>query len=545
MAQASAMQTSKLTINPTRGRIFVRDHNGELAPLVLNQTVFTVFADPSQVKDSKKVREILQKNAPNELLENNLTDKKLTEKDRQYLVLARQVTNAQVQAIKQENLAGIGFQTTTRRVYPEGNLAAQALGFVNADGLGQYGIEQYLNDELTGKAGLLQAVTDVRRIPLTIGASDVNVPVQDGADYVLTIDRSVQLQAEQLLQKGMEDAGVKTGSILVMNPQNGQIMAMADYPTYNPAEYNKVEDGAVFQNRTTSYSFEPGSVMKTLTTGVALDQGKITPSTTFRNTGCLMIDDARICNLSRQVDGRTMTMTEVLQWSLNTGVIWQLEQIGGGEINRSARDTFYKYLTENYRFGSKTGIEQSNEALGKVNSPDITGARVNYANMTFGQGMTVTMIQFASAFSAAINGGTYYQPTLIHGVLNENNEEKAQEPKILAQSILSEEASRNLEEMIYEARRLNNATAYDGFYVGAKTGTAQLYDAETGRYSDTKTTGTAIGFGADKDKTPRYVIMIRLDEYEQQGSDTTGGTQALRIFDKMANYLNQYKGLSK
>ncbi|MCL1877028.1 penicillin-binding protein 2 [Candidatus Saccharibacteria bacterium] len=542
---AEQMQTSKFTINPERGQIYTRDQNGELTPLVLNQTVYTIFADPSQVKNPGKIRDVIKKNVPDKMIESNLTDKKLNNKENQYLVLARQVTRDQVKKIQEEDLAGLGFQPTTQRAYPEGNLAAQILGFVNTDGEGQYGVEGFFDDELTGKPGLLQSVTDVRRIPLMIGTDDVSIPAQNGADYILTIDRSIQSQAEVILKNGLERAGTKSGSIIVMNPQNGKILSMANYPTYNPAEFSEVVDITNFQNRTTSYAFEPGSVMKTLTTGMALDAGVITPNTIYHNTGCVQIDDAQICNASRQVDGRDMTATQILQWSLNTGVVWELQQIGNGDITKQARQTMFEYFANRYRFSQKTGIEQAGEARSSLFSPDdVQGGRVRYANMTFGQGMAVTMVQFTAAFSAAINGGTYYQPTLIDGVVDHKGKEKTLEPNILAQNIISEKSSRELKEMIYQARQDNQPGKDKGYYIGSKTGTAQIYDDATGKYALNRTTGTAIGFTADKDKVPQYVIMVRVDDYPEEGA-YAGSRAAQPIFDELNNYIIQYRGFSK
>ena len=544
-AIADQMQISKRTINPRRGQIFTRDQSGKIAPLVLNQTVYTVFADPSQVTNYAKIRDTVTKIAGDQMLPDNLTKERLTNWENQFLVLARQVTNTQMQTIREENLRGVGFQASSRRVYPEGNLAAQVLGFVNVDGYGQYGIEQFFNEELSGTPGLLQAVTDVRQIPLTIGAHDIYIPTEDGTDYILTIDRSIQSAAEDFLRQGMEVAGVDSGSILVMDPRNGQVLAMADYPTFNPAEYHEVTNIRAFQNSIVSYAFEPGSTMKVMMTGVSLSQEAIRPDTTFRNTGCVQIDDARICNFSRQVDGRTMTMTEVLQWSLNTGTIWQLQQLGGGEITRRARDIMFEYYSERFRFDRPTGIEQPNEASGLMQPPNTPhGARVTYANMTFGQGSSMTMMQFTSAFAAMMNGGTFFQPTLIYGTFDENGRVALNEPRIVRENVLSKRASSDLMQMIYESRRMNRPNAYHGYFTGAKTGTAQVFDPATGRYSETHTIGTAIGFGADRDRTARYVIMVRLDGYEQR-NNITAGVFAINIFDNLANFMNQYKGISR
>lgn len=544
LSQANQMQISKRSINPERGKIYVKDQNGEFAPLVLNQAVYTVFADPTQVRNPEKVKELIKKVAAEQAVESSFS--KLDSDDLQYLVLAKQISHSQAEEIQKADLAGIGLQSGSRRVYPEGKLASQVLGFVNADGKGQYGVEQYLNEELTGQPGLLQSVTDVRRIPLTIGARDVSIPAEDGSDYVLTIDRSVQLQAESILKEGLANVDSEDGSIIVMDPNNGHIIAMANYPDFDPAEYTKVQNGTDFQNRTVSYAFEPGSVMKTLTTGMSLDLGKINPDTTFVDPGCIQIDDAKICNAAgdEKFIGRTFTMTKVIQYSLNTGVVWQLEQLGNGKIDKTARKTMYDYFRNRYLFGQKTGIEQPNESAGTIYSPDnVQGGRVRYANMTFGQGIAVSMVQMSSAFSAAVNGGTYYQPTLFDGTLDENGNETKFAPKVIKDNVISVSASKNLREMMFNARRGSFPNADNGYYVGSKTGTAQTYDANTGKYSTDRTTGTMVGFLSNRDGTPQYVIMVRVDYSRKFGF--AGTTAANPIFTKMSNWLAQYEGVTK
>ncbi len=544
LAKANQMQISKRTINPERGQIYTKDQNGEIVPLVLNQTVYTVFADPTQVKSPEKVKQLVTEVAGSQVIKSNFD--KLSSTSLQYVVLARQITHSQAEKIQEADLAGIGLQSSSRRVYTEGKLANQVLGFVNADGKGQYGLEQYLNTELSGKAGLLQSVTDVRRIPLTIGVHDVSIPAEDGTDYVLTIDRSVQAQAEAVLQEGLKNVNSDSGSIIVMNPNNGHIMAMANYPDFDPSDYTKVTDATAFQNHAVSYAFEPGSVMKTMTTSMSLDLGKINPDTTFTDPNCVQIDDAKICNAEgdEKFKGRTFTMTKVLQYSLNTGVIWQLEQIGGGDITKGARQTMYEYFHDKYRFGQTTGIEQPGEVKGTIFSPDnVQGNKVRYANMTFGQGVSVTMVQMATAFSATVNGGTYYQPTLIEGTLDKDGKETTRDPKIISDTVVSDGASRDIRKMMFEARRGSWPTADGGYYVGSKTGTAQIYDDTTRTYSKDRTTGTTIGFGADKDGNAQYVIMVRIEYSGNQGF--AGSVAANPVFTKMSNWLAQYEGMTK
>ncbi len=544
LAKANQMQISKRTINPERGQLYAKDQNGEIVPLVLNQTVYTVFADPTQVKDVKKVEKLVTDVAGDQMIEANFD--KLTSTTLQYVVLARQITHSQAEKIQEADLAGVGLQSSSRRVYTEGKLANQVLGFVNADGEGQYGLEQYLNTELTGEAGLLQSVTDVRRIPLTIGVHDVSIPAKDGTDYVLTIDRSVQAQAESILQEGLNNVNSDSGSIIVMDPNNGHIVAMANYPDFDPSNYTKVTDAAAFQNHVVSYAFEPGSVMKAMTTSMSLDLGTINPDTTFTDPNCMQIDDAKICNAEgdEKFTGRTFTMTKVLQYSLNTGVMWQLQQIGGGDITKAARQTMYEYFHDKYRFGQKTGVEQPGEVGGTIFSPDnVQGNKVRYANMTFGQGVSVTMVQMAAAFSATVNGGTYYQPTLIDGTLDQDGKETANQSKVVSDNVISDSASSNIRKMMFEARRGSWPTADGGYYVGSKTGTAQIYDDATKTYSKDRTTGTTIGFGADKDGNAQYVIMVRIEYSGKQGF--AGSVAANPVFTKMSNWLAQYEGITK
>ena len=544
LAKANQMQISKRTINPERGQLYAKDQNGEIVPLVLNQTVYTVFADPTQVKDVKKVEKLVTDVAGDQMIEANFD--KLTSTTLQYVVLARQITHSQAEKIQEADLAGVGLQSSSRRVYTEGKLANQVLGFVNADGEGQYGLEQYLNTELTGEAGLLQSVTDVRRIPLTIGVHDVSIPAKDGTDYVLTIDRSVQAQAESILQEGLNNVNSDSGSIIVMDPNNGHIVAMANYPDFDPSNYTKVTDAAAFQNHAVSYAFEPGSVMKAMTTSMSLDLGTINPDTTFTDPNCMQIDDAKICNAEgdEKFTGRTFTMTKVLQYSLNTGVMWQLQQIGGGDITKAARQTMYEYFHDKYRFGQKTGVEQPGEVGGTIFPPDnVQGNKVRYANMTFGQGVSVTMVQMAAAFSATVNGGTYYQPTLIDGTLDQDGKETANQSKVVSDNVISDSASSNIRKMMFEARRGSWPTADGGYYVGSKTGTAQIYDDATKTYSKDRTTGTTIGFGADKDGNAQYVIMVRIEYSGKQGF--AGSVAANPVFTKMSNWLAQYEGITK
>lgn len=540
VAEAQKTQVTKLTIFPERGVIYARD-SGTVTPLVLNETVYTVAADPQEVDDANAIKEALTRIAGGELVEgafNSLSNTTL-----RYVVLARQVSRTQAELIQKENLAGVYSQKGTRRIYPEKSLAAQLLGYVNADGEGQYGLEGYLNERLAGTNGLLQSVTDVRRIPLTIGNDNIEKPAVDGDDLVLTVDRNIQQQAEQALKSQAKQVKAKNASVVVMNPNNGQILAMANYPTYEPANYSKTTDYSLFQNAVVNSPYEAGSVIKALTVAAGLDTGVITPTSTSPNpNGCTTVEDRTICNVRRDVSSRPTTQ-ELLTYSLNTGAVNVLRSMGGGTIDYSARKKLYTYLTDHYRFGKMTNVEQANEGVGVLYSPDNQeGNNVRYANMTFGQGMTVTMMQVASAFSATINGGTYYRPTLVYGTREDDGTVKTVNPTIVQKNVISAEHSAEMRQLIWKARYNATGQYIDpaGYRIGGKTGTSEVIDPKTGSYTSDHTIGSYLGFGGAK--TPEYVIMVRMDD--AQGGVFAGSIAANAVFTSISKWMLTYQNIT-
>lgn len=534
--EARKTQVTRLTIFPERGLLYARDGN-DITPLVLNETVYTVFADPLEVNDASSIKQKLQAIAGGELIEESFG--KLDDKKLRYVVLARQVSRTQAELIKKEELAGVGLQKGTRRVYPEGALAGQLLGYVNTEGVGQYGLEGYLEERLAGVPGLLQSVTDVRRIPLTIGNDNIEKPVKDGDDLVLSIDRNIQQQAEKALQDQVDIVHSKNASVIIMNPNNGQVLAMANNPTYEPANYSKTTDYSLFQNTVVNNAYEAGSVIKTLTVAAGLDQGAITPTSTSANpTGCTEVDDRTICNVVRNVSTKPTTQ-ELLTFSLNTGAVNVLRALGGGTFNLSARQKLYNYLIDHFRLTKPTGIEQANEANGLVYAPDNEeGNNVRYANMTFGQGMTTTMVQVASAFSATINGGTYYRPTLVYGTQQPGGKIQTVQPTVVQTGVVSAQHSAEMRDLVWHTRYDRQGRSLDpaGYRVGGKTGTSEVIDPATGKYTSDHTVGSYLGFGGGE--RPEYVIMIRMDD--AQGGVFAGSNAAMRAFTAMSNWLITY-----
>ncbi|MEI7689727.1 MAG: penicillin-binding protein 2 [Candidatus Saccharibacteria bacterium] len=529
---ASTEQVKRLTIPPKRGLIYALDGTTPV-PLVMNQTVYTVFADPQTVTDSGKVVDVVRRvaggNARADL--QALLDKK----DSRYQVLATKVTRVQADKIKAEDLNGVGFQEQSQRVYPEVGLAAQTLGFVDFEGVGQYGVEGGLNDRLTGKAGLLQSVTDVSDVPLTIGDGNINRPAVDGDNIVLSIDRNIQSKAEQALADGLKAADVDRGSVIVMDPQSGRVMAMANLPTYKPAEFSQVQDASAFNNAVVSVPYEPGSDIKTLTMATGIDKGVVRPDSTYNNTDYMKIDDRMISNYSLGHTG-IITFQEALNYSLNTGFVTVLERLGDGKsITKEARETMYDYFHNRFRLGRTTGIELANEAAGTIISPAETeGNAVRYSNMAFGQGMDITMVQVASAFCSLVNGGNYYTPTVVAGVLDKNGDIKENSVPAPSNPITNSTASQ-MREMAHTVRStLFGYLDKPGYYIGGKTGTSQVL--KNGVYVDTETIGTYLGYGGSAELS-RYVIMIQVSG---DNKAMFGSYNAAPIFTDISNWMLDY-----
>lgn len=538
-AEAMKEHTSKFTLPAQRGQIYAQAGNNELAPLAMNESSYTVYADPRYVSDVSKTAGALRQIAGGNTVDG--FEDALNNKNLQYTVLAKQISQKQADLLEKQNLPGIGMKEQDKRVYPEGQLAAQVLGYVNGDGQGQYGIEQFLNQDLSGKAGLLKAVTDVHGIPLSVGDNNVQEPAQDGKNIVLTLDRNVQSYVEQALKEGLDKVKAKHGSVVVMDPKTGAVLAMANLPTYDPSKYYEVTDYSAFTNSVVSSPYEAGSVIKTFTMAAGLNEGVVKPDTTFNNTGRVKVDDAEIKNVLQNVNG-TRNMMEVFEYSLNTGVVFVLNQLGGGNLNKQGREKLFGYFSDHYLFGKKTGIEQSGELAGELVGPNNgDGDNVRYANMTFGQGMDTTMIQVAGAFSAMVNGGTYYKPHLVGGYLQDDGSVTKTTPQTLKNDVVSPDVTKELNDMMHQARQLSIKGAdRAGFYVAGKTGTAQIIDPKTGKYSDDNAVGSYLGFGGNSNSDPRYVIMVRVMDAKLSSSVYAGGEAAAPIFANISNWLLDY-----
>lgn len=526
------------TIKARRGEIYMMDGE-EPTIAVMNETVWTLIIDPmlADTEDTERVLSPL-------ISDTKVADFKdvFADKTRRYYVLARRIKRDDAAKIrdrvKEEGLAGVYLKEGNARVYPEGQLAASLLGFVNIEGEGQYGVEGALNKDLAGENGVLKTVTDVNNIALSIGDENVRVPAKDGKNVVLSIDRNVQYKMEQFLKEQMESSNAEHAAGLVMNPRNGEVWALANLPAYDAANYAEVEDASVFINEPLETAYEPGSMCKTFSFSAAIDQGKMTPQTTYTNNGYLMVDNWKIENAYKGQLG-TITMQTGLDYSLNTSSMTALMWLGGdaNQITQTGKNKLYEYYHDKFGFGEYTGIELF-EAPGVITKPDAEDAyNSRYANMTFGQGMQITMMQLAAAFSSVINGGDFYRPTVVAGEVTKNGEFKYGEfPEVVRQTV-SVETSDTMRQMLYGTRsyKRTNGTDPEGYYIGGKTGTSQ--GIKDGAYTFDETVGNYIGFGGTEGELPEYVIMVKI---WGEGKKMEGEKDAMPIFDKMNKYMIDY-----
>ena len=530
VTRANSEQIKRLSIPANRGEIYMIDEDKPVK-VVLNETVYTMFVDPQYVDNKAEVIKTTRDIAGGNTVSNFA--KLLDRKDTRYQIVARNVTRKQAELIKKKDLKGVGFQAVSRRVYPEKTLGSQVLGFVNNEGKGQYGVEENYNDALTGKPGLLQSVTDVSNVPLTIGNRNIDIPAQNGKNIVLSIDRNIQAYAEQALSSGLKKLGATKGSVLVMDPQTSKVLAMSNVPTYNPGQYYKVKDAQAFNNDIISTPYEPGSVMKTFTVATGIDTGTITPYSRYNNTDYIQVDDRTITNATKGQTG-SITFDHAYTWSLNTGMVTIAKLLGGGEINSRARNILYNYYHNKFGLGQATGIELAGEATGILDKPNFgDGDAVRYSNMIFGQGMDPTMIQVASAFSSVMNGGTYYHPTIYAGEVSGDGDFTAAKPKAPVEHVISTNTSNQVRKMAIRARSaFYGANDKKGYMIGGKTGTSQTI--VNGEYTFDQTVGTYLGFGGDT--KPRYVIMVQASA----PGKAIAGDMPIPIFTDISNWMIDY-----
>jgi cell division protein FtsI/penicillin-binding protein 2 len=510
------------TYYPERGSIY--DVNGHL--LAGSKTVYEVGAQLSNVRDSQAIAlavgAVLSLN-PDDLLA-NLSNPPA---GLRYLVLADFVDSdkaAQLQQLQRATeqqaapgtagrLQGLELRAHPQRDYPEGSLASNVLGFVSREGRGYFGVEEKYNSLLAGKPVQVWVPTDPNR------ATDIP-RVPDGTSLVLTVNRDLQAAVENILDQTLDKYGALHGTIVVMNPRDGAIMALASSPRMNPNQFWNY--GAIYGNasefdRAVGMPYEPGSVLKVLTMAAALDSGAVLPSTPFLDTGAILVGGATIRNWDDQAWGQ-QDMIGCLQHSLNVCLAWVSERMGA--------QTFYRYMNR-FGLGHPTGVDLAGEAAGRLKVPgDSDWYPVDLATNAFGQGVSVTAMQMISAVSAVADDGRMVTPHALLAMSRDGRQYSV--PTQYSGSPISADTARTLTQMLAVSLENESSGALvPGYRIAGKTGTAQIpgpFGYETGA-----TNASFIGWGPVDD--PRFMIYVWL---ERPSASIWGSETAAPAFSLVA-----------
>ena len=541
VTKAEEEHTILETVTARRGEIYMMDHDEPVA-IVLNQTTYQIIIDPS-VTNKDEVKQALETYAKDYIVVD--FDEIYNQEGLRYSIVAKNVPRNIIETLNEQDLTAVWFKKTNQRVYPEGQLASVLLGFVNADGVGQYGVEGALNPVLAGKDGLIKSTADVNKVALSIGNDNIKIPAEDGRNLVLSIDRGLEQGVEEITKKHIDNTAATHASALVMDPNTGEIIAMANLPNYDPANYGNVTDASAYLNQVTEVPYEPASICKSFAFSSAINEGVMSADTTYFNQGYEIIDGWKIQNAEQRASlYGTINMKTALYWSLNTGSIYALKLLGGdpNQINQAGREKLYDYYHNKFRLDHLSGIELP-EVEGIIPDPNEGWGRDSvYANMTFGQNLNITMLQTATAYSAVINGGTYHTPTIVKGELVNGEvaplENTTESTEKINDKILSDETSATMRDMFINNRNYKARAGIDraGYAIGGKSGTAQVI--KNGAYDDTmsETVGSYIGFVGPNGELPKYVIMVKM---LGEGQYLDGGI-ASNLFDDIENYLIDY-----
>lgn len=520
-ALAEGQHWQFLKIPASRGKIIASDG----FPLVANEIAYLVYGEPGKIKDKERVVEALS-----EVLEvDEATISARLKDDLVFVPLKHKVEEKKVESLLRLSLDGIGFEIEEKRFYPESSMSAHLLGFVGSNRSGEdtgyFGVEGFYNIELSGRPGFLYQEKDAIGQPIVVGDYQTTDP-QPGYSLVLTINRAVQYMVEKRLKDKVEEFGAKKGSVVIIEPASGRILAMASCPGYEQGERQEYEE-ALFKNPVICDLYEPGSTFKVISMAAALDSKAVTTET---------ICDK--CSGPREIGGRKIStwnekyypdssMTEILEHSDNVGMVFVIERLG---LKR-----FYKYL-EAFGIGELTDIDLQEEDSSELRSQN-QWRPIDLATAAFGQGISVTPIQMVRAVAAVANKGKLMKPYVVQKIIGEDREIEIR-PKVTRQ-IISEKTSKILTEMLVSAVDNGEARAFkpSGFKIAGKTGTSQIPVA--GGYDPQKTIASFVGFApADE---PKFAMLVRLTE---PTTSPWGSETAAPLWFDIAQDLFAYYGIT-
>lgn len=487
---AAKQQVGQKEIIPERGSIITEENE----PLATDILTYSVNVIPKNIPDKRAFADLL---APAigmdaETLFSTINNNKL------YLPpLLRGLTEEAAERLASLKLPGLFLKAEPKRFYPEGSFAAHLLGFVNAEGKGQYGLEGYYDDLLSGLRGAVSYERNARRQP--IGLQELLAPARDGTSIVTSINRNLQFIVEQHLSDGVREFSADGGSVVVMDVSTGAIMAMASYPAFDPNNFFQVGSATqIFLNPVTQSTWEPGSVIKPLVMAAAINENRVAPDTTETFSNSVVVDGWTINTAQNKTFGRE-TMTQVLENSDNVAMVWVAEKLG--------KEKFYEYLV-NFGFDAKTGVDLMGEAETQI-LPLREWRNINRATISFGQGIAITPLQLVTAYAALANGGKLMWPHVVTAFVAPNGEVRRVEPRAV-RAILSKETTDKITAMLVSVVENGHGkrAKVPGYRVAGKTGTAQVPSPEGG-YSKDKHVGSFCGYAPAE--RPFFAMCVKLD----------------------------------
>ena len=524
-ARADQEDLRAIPIHTGRGLIY--DANGNV--LALSVTEDEVVADPDVLRAVNAVEPTAAAlgqtlKLPASLVRNELDQPGayvvVSDMNRHVVLLTEAQSNQLEKRIDQGDLPGIALIPVVERVYPDGTLAAQTLGFVRAnDGTGQYGIEQQYNQQLAGQPGLLYTAVDAAGDPLAT-VPQRQTPSVPGSNIALTIDANIQYWAEQGLASAVKEMDADGGTVLVTDPQTGAILAMASLPSFDPNQYGET-NLANFVNPAISDTFDPGSVMKAMTMAMGVNSGVITPDSTYDDTGQATVDGVTLHNWD-EIGHGNITMTQVLQYSANTGAIWAVNRIGTA--------SFASYLNA-FGFLQPTEISLPDEAAGsrdRSSSLDLTTAE-----NAFGESIAVTPLQMAMAYGAIANGGVLMRPYIVSSITPANGDGEITRygPQEVRQ-VVSPQTASTVTQMLVQSAAVSEAemNLIPDYTIAAKTGTSTPDTS-----NPANTFASVIGYAPATH--PRFVILVKLNHPR---TTIFGGSAAGPLWRALARQLLVY-----
>lgn len=488
--QAEANRTNVITLTAKRGTIY--DRNGNV--LAMSVDCKTVYCNPKEVSDSERVAEILSADLGGEVS----AYKELLEQDTTFVYLYMRADDSAAEQLlddlKADDIAdGIYTLADTKRVYPYGATGVQVLGFVGSDGEGLTGLEYQYNDILSGTDGEMRMEVGADGTPVAGGVSEVD-EAQDGTDIVVSLDVNIQQTAEDAIANGVSTYYADSGSVVVMDPSSGEILAMCSTPTFDPTDTSSITNEAL-QLKPITDSYEPGSIFKVLTLTIGIDAGIISPDTNYTVPAQVQVGDDMVSDDDDRNYSMDMSVREIMRRSSNTGAILMANSIGA--------DTFAAGV-EAFGIGSTTGIDLPGESGGIVTK------RADYAGntlgaMSFGQAVSVPMIQMVRAIGAVANDGVLVTPHLLVSKDGKEVEWKS------GDRVCSQETATTVTDVLRTVAREGTGTTAQvaGFDVVGKTGTAEMVDTEHGGYLAGKNMASMIGWANGDD--PQVLVYVGLN----------------------------------